>query len=184
MLDYRCVSISWESKVPPPKLPPPPAINKALLRDYENPLVSLNKALLGPAISWWGGSQDSWCITMISIHLLTLGPFKRRNVLSTSKSTPIPTSNWTKTHPHKERISRNNSNKKTEQKTTGNVRYQYIYILYIIFSFKTFCFQKTFPWLFQGEGLPNCYYLKASILSCKLKSRSIRISMKHVEMSC
>ncbi len=35
---------SWESKVPPPKLPPPP-INKALLRDYENPLVSLNQAL-------------------------------------------------------------------------------------------------------------------------------------------
>ena len=25
---------------------PPPPINKALLRDYENPLVSLNKALL------------------------------------------------------------------------------------------------------------------------------------------
>ena len=39
--------ISWESKVPPPKLPP--QINKALLRDYENPLISLNKApsLLG-----------------------------------------------------------------------------------------------------------------------------------------
>ena len=35
---------SWESKVPPPKATP--AINKALLRDYENPLVSLNKALL------------------------------------------------------------------------------------------------------------------------------------------
>ena len=27
---------------------PPPPENKALLRDYENPLVSLNKALLGP----------------------------------------------------------------------------------------------------------------------------------------
>ena len=36
---------SWEPKVPPPKLPPP--INKALFRDYQ-PLVSLNKALLGP----------------------------------------------------------------------------------------------------------------------------------------
>ena len=33
-------------------MPPPPG-NKALLRDYENPLVSLNKALLGP---YWGGS--------------------------------------------------------------------------------------------------------------------------------
>ena len=33
---------SWESKVPPPQSYPPP--NKALLRDYENPLVSLNKA--------------------------------------------------------------------------------------------------------------------------------------------
>ena len=30
-----------------PPMPPPPG-NKALLRDYENPLVSLNKALLGP----------------------------------------------------------------------------------------------------------------------------------------
>ena len=36
---------SWESKVPPHSYPPP--INKALLRDYQ-PLVSLNKALLGP----------------------------------------------------------------------------------------------------------------------------------------
>ena len=39
--------LSWESKGPdPPKATPPP-INKALLRDYL-PLVSLNKALLGP----------------------------------------------------------------------------------------------------------------------------------------
>ena len=38
--------MSWESKVPPPQSYPP--ISKALLRDYENPLVSLNKALLGP----------------------------------------------------------------------------------------------------------------------------------------
>ena len=36
---------SWESKGTPP-MPPPPG-NKALLRDYL-PLVSLNKALLGP----------------------------------------------------------------------------------------------------------------------------------------
>ena len=36
---------SWESKVPPPKLPPP--INEALFGDYYR-LVSLNKALLGP----------------------------------------------------------------------------------------------------------------------------------------
>ena len=42
---------SWESKVPPPKLPP--AINEALFGDYY-PLVSLNKAFLGPAISWGG----------------------------------------------------------------------------------------------------------------------------------
>ncbi len=33
---------SWEPKVPPQSYPPP--INKALLREYENPLVSLNKA--------------------------------------------------------------------------------------------------------------------------------------------
>ncbi len=33
-------------KVPPKATFPP--INNALLRDYENPLVSLNKALLGP----------------------------------------------------------------------------------------------------------------------------------------
>ena len=46
---------SWEPKVPPPNANPPR--NKALLRDYL-PLVSLNKALLGPCFlgGWpWGG---------------------------------------------------------------------------------------------------------------------------------
>ena len=46
-------NLSWESKVPPPKLPPP--INKALLRDYENPLVSLGGGTLGshePSLFW------------------------------------------------------------------------------------------------------------------------------------
>ena len=51
---------SWESKVPPPKATPP--INKALLRDYL-PLVSLNKALLGPyflgGVALGGGTLDS-----------------------------------------------------------------------------------------------------------------------------
>ena len=43
LTSYKVV-ISWEFKVPPPKLPPPR--NKALLRDYL-PLVSLKKALIG-----------------------------------------------------------------------------------------------------------------------------------------
>ncbi len=45
---------SWESKVPPPKLPPP--INKALLRAYQ-PLVSLHKALWGPYFLGGGGGS-------------------------------------------------------------------------------------------------------------------------------
>ena len=40
------VKQSWEPKGTPP-MPPPPPRSKALLRDYQ-PLVSLNKALLGP----------------------------------------------------------------------------------------------------------------------------------------
>ena len=32
----------------------PQEIAGLMIRDYENPLVSLNKALLGPAISWGG----------------------------------------------------------------------------------------------------------------------------------
>ena len=32
LVDLFCLLVSWEPKVPPPKLPPP--INKALLRDY------------------------------------------------------------------------------------------------------------------------------------------------------
>ena len=42
---FEGMNISWESKVPPQKLPP--RINPAILRDYLS-LVSLNKALLGP----------------------------------------------------------------------------------------------------------------------------------------
>ena len=43
------LNISWESKGTPPYATfTPQEINKALFRDYENPLVSLNRALLGP----------------------------------------------------------------------------------------------------------------------------------------
>ena len=39
------INKSWEPKGTPPSATPPE--NKALLRNYENPLVSLNKAFLG-----------------------------------------------------------------------------------------------------------------------------------------
>ena len=48
---------SWEFKVPPPKLLYPPQEIRPKKRDYE-PLVSLNKALLGAYFlrgwHWWG----------------------------------------------------------------------------------------------------------------------------------
>ena len=49
-------------RYPPPKLRFPQEIAGLIFRDYENPWVSLNKALLlGPAISWgkrsFGGGQ-------------------------------------------------------------------------------------------------------------------------------
>ena len=49
------VPFSWQSKVTPPKLPFPQEIAGLMIRDYENPLVSLNKALLGPY--FLGGSS-------------------------------------------------------------------------------------------------------------------------------
>ena len=46
-LILRKLSYGWSTYVPPP-------INKALLRAYGNPMVSLNKALLSPY--FWGGT--------------------------------------------------------------------------------------------------------------------------------